>query len=415
VPTCPSLGGREHVPMRSRLLLGLSGLSGLCGLLTVPLPAQAVWTVHAGGGAMFTAIQPAIAAAAPGDRIEVQGTGPYGSFVVDRGVEVESVLGALCGTIEVVGIPAGQRARVSGFVVDFQNQGHVSVRTCAGKVILAGLATSGSGSASSGARPGLEVLDAVAVLASHCNWNGHSDAISGAPGAMITNSQVAFVSGSAHGGYLLTPSLSAGDEGREGVVLVNSHVVADGVTWRGAQGGSGMVTGGDGGDAVFVQSGVAIVNGFSQLRGGFGGSGGTPGTQGHAARGNVRYGSETFLIGPTTGATSLPQRPVTQASGAVFVGTTATWSLAGVANQLVVLALDLDWTYAPVPAFDGALLLTANALLAAPIVLDAQGTGSFALAIPSQPALQHLDLFAQGLAFVGPALVLTGGTVTHTL
>ncbi|HEX6812067.1 MAG TPA: hypothetical protein VF384_10630 [Planctomycetota bacterium] len=382
---------------------------------TVPSTAQTTWTVNSAGGAQFTAIQPAITAAAPGDRIEVQGAGPYGAFVVDRGVEVEALVGALCGTIEVVGVPAGQAVRVSGLVVHHQVQGRVSVRNCGGNVLLAGIASSGTASVPGGAQPGLEVLDSPSVLVDHGDFHGQTDPISGAPGALITNSQVAFVSGSLYGGALASASPAAGDTGRAGASIVNSHVTMTGATVRGGQGTSGTSVGGNGGDAIHVLSGVAIVSGFSQLRGGFGGIGPTAGQQGFAARGNVRLTSETFLIGSTTGTTTLPQRPVIHTNGGVMIGSTLTWDVAGSPGQLLVLALDLDWRYTPLPPFDGALILTANAVLAAAMVLDAQGNGSHSLPIPNVPALRHLDLFAQGLAFVGPALVLTGGTATHTL
>jgi hypothetical protein len=382
---------------------------------SVPALAQVTWTVNSAGGAQFTAIQPAIAAAAPGDRIEVQGAGPYGGFVVDRGVEVESLIGALSGSIEVVGVPAGQATRVSGFVVDHQSQGRVSVRMCAGKVILANVAMSGTATVPGGAQPGLEVLDSLSVLVDHGNFSGQSDTATGAPGASITNSQVAFVAGSAVGGLLLSSNPAFGSTGRAGVVVTNSHTTMTGVTWRGGAGASGTTNGGNGGDALYVISGVAIVSGYSQLRGGFGGIGPTPGQQGFAARGNVRYTGETFLIGATTGATVLPQRPVIQVPGGVLLGTTLTWYLAGPAGQLVVFALDLDWQYTPLPMFDGGLVLTGNAVLVAALVLDAQGSASHALAIPNDPALRHLNVFAQGLAFVGPDLVLTGGSATHIL
>ncbi|HEU4419079.1 MAG TPA: hypothetical protein VFT55_09085 [Planctomycetota bacterium] len=382
---------------------------------SVSAVAQVTWTVNSAGGAQFTAIQPAITAAAPGDRIEVQGAGPYAGFVVDRGVDVESLIGALCGSIEVVGLPAGQAARVSGFVVDHQIQGRVSVRTCAGKVNLANVAMSGTATVLATAQPGLEVLDSQSVLVDHGNFSGQSSAASGAPGAAITNSQVAFVAGSALGGLLVSGSPAFGSAGRAGIQVTNSHTTMTGVTLRGGAGTSGTVNGGNGGDALHVISGVAIVSGFSQLRGGFGGIGPTPGQQGFAARGNVRYTSETFLIGATTGATVVPQRPVIQVPGGVLLGTTLTWSLAGPAGQLVVLALDLDWQYTPLPVFDGGLVLTGNAVLVSALVLDAQGSASHALAIPNTQALRHLNVFAQGLAFVGPALVLTGATATHIL
>lgn len=381
--------------------------------LALPLVAQTTWTVNSAGGAMFTAIQPAIAAAAPGDRIEVQGAGPYGAFLVDRGVEIECTVGAICGAIEVVGVPLGQRVRVSGFVVDLQTHGRVSVRTCAGSVGLANVAYTGTGTFATGALPGLEVLDSPTVLVDHCDFRGHTDAVAGAPGVAITNSQVAFVGGSLVGGVLASGSTTNGDDGRAGVVVVGSHVVATGVTWRGGPSSSGTTTGGDGGDAVHVVSGVAIVNGYSQLRCGFGSGGGIPGQHGLAARGNVRLTTETLLIGSTSGATTIAQRPVIQAPGGAFVGTTATWYLAGPAGQLVAFALDLDWLYAPLPAFDGALVLTPNFVLVSALVLDAQGTASHALTIPNNPALRHLTVYAQGLAFFGGNVVLTGGTATH--
>lgn len=108
----------------------------LCTAIAAPLAAQSTWTVNSAGGAQFTAIQPAIAAAGPGDRIEVLGAGPYDGFVVDRGVEVESATGAICGTIQVLGVPAGQRARVAGFVLDRADGATGIVDACAGQVIL---------------------------------------------------------------------------------------------------------------------------------------------------------------------------------------------------------------------------------------------------------------------------------------
>jgi hypothetical protein len=312
-------------------------------------------------------------------------------------------------------VPAGQAVRVSGCVVNHQVQGRVAVRSCAGNVLLAGLASSGTASVPSAAQPGLEVLDSPSVLVDHGDFHGQTDPVSGAPGAAITNSQVAFVAGSLYGGAQASTTPAVGDTGRPGATIVNSHVTMTGATVRGGWGTSGTSVGGNGGDAIHVLSGVAIVSGFSQLRGGFGGGGPTPGQQGFAARGNVRLTTETFLIGATTGTTTLPPRPVIQTSGGVLLGNTLTWHVAGSPGQIVVLALDLDWRYAPLPLFDGALILTANAVLAAPIVLDAQGNGSHSILIPNVPALRHLNVFAQGLAFVGPALVLTGGTATHTL
>jgi hypothetical protein len=53
-------------------------------------------------------------------------------------------------------------------------------------------------------------------------------------------------------------------------------------------------------------------------------------------------------------------------------------------------------------------------VLVGPVVLDAQGDGVHATVIPSTPAASHRDVFAQGAAFAGGALLLSVFTVTHT-
>ena len=380
--------------------------------------AQTVFTVNSAGGAQFTAIQPAITAASPGDRIEVQGAGPYGAFVVDRGVEVESLTGAISGTIEVVGVPAGQRARVSGFVVDQGSNRYVSVRNCAGTVLLANVAYTGSSVTNIGPRPGLEVLGASAVMVAHCDFRGHESVAGGTAGVRVDGSQVVFVAGSALGGFDFGGT-SHGGSGNAGMEVVSGHVVLRGTTLRGgpAEPGAGVfMIGGDGGDAVDVIGGTALVLGQCQLRGAAGGSGvWANGQHGQAARGNVRFTADTFVLGPTVSTTQIADRPVVTSPGGVLVGTTLQLTVHGAPNQPVWLGLDLDFGYLPLPALDGALVLSANAVLGPAVVRDAQGAGSHPLPIPNVAALRHLDVFAQGVALVGGALVLSAPTASHTL
>src|SRR5262245_55337300 len=87
--------------------------------LATPLLAQRTWIVDAAGGAgvHFTDIPPAVAAASPGDRIEVRGAGRYSGFVLLRGVDVEAVARAVVPWISVQGLPSGERAWISGFDV----------------------------------------------------------------------------------------------------------------------------------------------------------------------------------------------------------------------------------------------------------------------------------------------------------
>lgn len=383
-------------------------------LLSVPCAAQATWTVHSAGGAQFTAIQPAIAAAAAGDRIEVQGAGPYAGFVVDRGVEVESLGGAVCGTIEVLGVPAGQRARVAGFVVDQGSSSRVRVAACAGAVVLASLAHTGA-SAGNGAMPGLEVLDAPQVLVDRCSLRGQWNA-AGAPGARLVNAQAMFVEGSLLGGVSVSSFPSSGNSGRSGLEVDNSHVTLRGTTVRGGAATGASIAGGSGGDALHVVSGTALVLGQCQLRGEPGGGGGiVSGSHGAAARGNVRYTPDTLLVGPTVNATAILTRPVVASPANVMVGTTLSWSLSGLPNQPVWLGLDLAFAYLPLPQFDSALVLTPGAALLPVQFFDATGGSTASLAIPNSAALRHLDLVAQAASFIFGGLILTAPTVTHTL
>lgn len=244
------------------------------------------------------------------------------------------------------------------------------------------------------------------VLIAHCDWRGN-DVPSGV-GAAIDGSQVVFVGGSMLGGSWNTTPLGPDFRGMDGLLLANSHVTLRGVTVRG---GAGSGPNHLGGDAIDVASGQALVLGHNQLRGGAGGGG----LQGAAARGDVRFTADTLLIGPTFSATQMFNRPVVVAPGGVPIGTTLQWSVSGDPSQLVWLGLDLDFGYLPLPQLDSALVLTTSAALQPGMYLDATGAGTLSLAIPNVPALRHLDVFAQGAALVGGALVLTAPAVTHTL
>jgi hypothetical protein len=378
-------------------------------VLAVPCVAQATWTVNSAGGAQFTAIQPAIAAAAAGDRIAVLGAGPYGSFVVDRGVEVESVVGAICGSIEVLALPAGQRARVSGFVVDHTAGGRVRVVGCAGAVILANVAYTGAAPAGPVAGwPDLFVSGSATVFIDHCDFRGPQ--ASGGYAALIESSQAVFTGCSLLGGsYNASPAQPT--IGYAGLRLVGSHATLRGTVARGGTGAPAATGPGGGGDGVHVVSGEALVLGQCQLRGGYGGGS----FDGAAARGNVRFMGDTMLVGATIGATLISPRPIVVAPGGVLIGTTLQWQLLGAPGQHVWLGLDLAFGYLPLPQFDSALVVTANAIVQPAVLLDAQGNGTWSLAIPNVAALRHLDVFAQGVAFVNNALVLTAPSVTHTL
>lgn len=386
------------------------------GFFALPLSAQTTWTVNASGGAQFAAIAPAIAAAAPGDRIEVQGPGPYAAFVLGKGLDVEAVAGAVCATIEVVGVPAGQSARVAGFGIDQQNNGFVSVRNCNGPVLLVALGLAGTSWQVSVGNPGLQVLGSTNVFVDGCQFQGHAGSVGGV-GVEIDGSRAVLVNCSIHGGVNVAGSGSVGNSGVSGVSVVNQgHAMLRAVLSQGGPSSSASVVGGNGGDGVQAGSGVALVLGGCDLRGMPGGWGPfIQGQPGEAARGNVRFTGDTLLTGATSTATPIPSRPVLSTPPTTAIGSNYVLTVTGAANQFVFLGFDLAHDYVPLPQFDGALVLTPSTALFTVIGLDAAGNGSFGLGIPNTPAALRRDLYAQGIADVGGALVLTAPAHTRTL
>lgn len=381
-------------------------------LLAGSLAAQTVWTVNSAGGAQFTAIQPAITAAAPGDRIEVFG-GAYGSFVVDKGVDIEAMTGALCTWFEVATVPNGQAARVAGFTIDKFQGGFVRVRDCPGAVLLADLGQAGF--VWGGLYPGLAIVNSPNVFVRGGVFTGHGTYGGAFPGIRIDQSRAVLVGTTAVGGRELQTSGGMGMSGWPGLYVVNSHVTLVGVDASGGAATSGGIWGGTGGHGIQVASGMALVLGATTLRGAPGGSASpVPGSAGLAALGNVHFTPDTVLVGSTSAATPIASRPIVTAPPAVPIGSMLAVSVRGGANQPVWLGLDFQHDYAVLPALAGALNLTSTAVLVPSLLLDPSGAGSLLVPIPNQPALRNRSVFAQGAAFAGGTLVLTAPTVTRT-
>lgn len=114
------------------------------------LPAQTTWIVNAAGGpgVHFTALAPAVAAAAPGDTILVH-AGPFleggEPFVTNKGLTIVGVGGQVpiwttaTQPIEVNGLPAGQTFRMAGFHRVSNGEIGVRLTNCVGAVHLENL------------------------------------------------------------------------------------------------------------------------------------------------------------------------------------------------------------------------------------------------------------------------------------
>ncbi len=388
-------------------------------LLSAALTAQTTWVVDAGGGGHFLDVPPAIAAAQPGDRIVVQGAHTYSAFVVDRGVDVEAVAAAVVPTVEVVGVPAGERARVAGFRV--QREGgvsSVSVRACAGAVLLVDLDEFGPAFQTTVGRPGLEIRDCGGVYVRGGTFLGQAGTSSGGAGALLDAARAVLVGGRFVGGVDVSTFPSSGNRGETGVRLQNgSHAVLAGVEVVGGSASQGNIVGGDGGDAVGAFTGSLAIVLAGELVGTPGGWGSWLfGDDGYAARGHVRFASGCALTGRVdNAATPIRVRPGLAAPAAIAAGGTMQVQVDGAPGQLVGLAADLAFGYEPAPAFDGAFVLTPTAALVAVLQLDGLGLGSWSLAVPGTVAARHRDVFLQAVA-VGPVgLVLTAPTQTRTL
>jgi hypothetical protein len=379
-------------------------------LLAVSLPcvAQTTWFVAPGG---FPTVQAAIAAASPGDRIEVSGFPSVPGFLVDKGVDVMAASPVLVPTIQVVGVPAGQRARVSGFRLDHQVHGHVSVRNCSGAVLLAELGSGNpSGTTPPIADPALEIVGSAAVFVSRCVLRGNIGTLAGSPAVRIDAANVVLTDGIAIGGSTRSSTAGVGDSGCTGFEVLGGDVTIGEYHIEGGPASAGTTASGTGGTGLHVVAGQVLVA-ASQIAFGLGSS---PPVL--AATGSFRRTSDTaLLMGGGPAVVTVPARPSLQALASVGIGAQLTIACGSMftPNEPMFLGFDFAHGHLPFPAFDGVLTLTPSTVLLTVIALDASGYGSLVVTIPLTPAAQHQDLFVQGLCNAGGVPVLTVPSVTR--
>lgn len=402
---CSGTHRRSFVPiLRRARTMQTFRLSTPFLILTAAAPclAQTTWYVSSAPGSLT--MQAAISAASPGDRIEVINLWSMPSFLLDKGLDITTVYQTTAQTIEVVGVPAGQRARIGGFRSE-----NVSVRNCAGTVLIEDVWASSTATTPL-PPPALDILGSAAVFVSRCNFTGHHGTLAGSPAIRIDGSQVFLNNGAyAIGGRTISQTAGVGDSGCTGVEVVSGDVMIGNYHIEGGDGYGGTIVGGAGGTALHVLSGQVLVS-ASELWAGSGGQGPTNGTNGFAALGNLRRTADTALLfGPSPGVVTVPARPHLSLYP-------TSWQLMIVVGDpsfnpspFLFLGLDIAHGHVPVPAFDGDLALTTNAVLTVvPILGSPYGYGSLTLQLPPAPGgYYNLNVFAQGLADVGGALVLT--------
>lgn len=248
------------------------------------LHAQQTWTVAAAGGAQFTEIAAAVAAAGDGDLIVVE-PGAYGPVVIDgKGLTVVGRAGmngifvsnpgfppfASPPAITIQNLTAQQHVHLSDMVV-FNSTvptADLLVRDCAGTVWLERLFCDSYGA------PALVVERCadVVLAASFAQTNLMAATPGGTPvpgpGARFVDSRVHGYDSQFHGSHGVLqstgfPAPTAAADGGPGIEVVGSVVTLQGCSARGNTGSvlqvGGCLFGGNGGDGVVLASSTLAV------------------------------------------------------------------------------------------------------------------------------------------------------------
>jgi hypothetical protein len=388
-------------------------------MLAAPLSAQRTWVVDLAGGpgTHFTDIPPAVAAASAGDRIEVRGAGPYSGFTLRRGIDVEAVSRALVMFISVQGVPAGERAWVSGFDVGSSSSGVanlVEAVSCGGAVVFRGLRFRGG--FPFGVPPtnaGALVSQSGAVLFSDCqfvpNWFA-SNVV--ATLRVMTVSRVMLQRCVVVGADAL---ITSSDGGNAVVSDLGNDIIVDQSGVIGGIGGDAPYArpacAGNGGHGLYAGSGLLLRG--SLVSGGRGGFGNTycpgMGATGSAVLGSgYRATSSCRIQAPSAPVARIPELPVLTAPVEMTQGVPgAVVAAGGPANGLLLILLDPDHGHSPVAGLEQRLLLTPRLLIGPVLALDQAGGCIWPLTLPPDPAWRNRFLFLQALALGGATPQLT--------
>lgn len=408
--------------------LGFVALSAL--LLAAPARAG-TWIVDDSGGADFTDLPAAIAAAAPGDVLIVR-DGHYSSFVLEKGLTIVADTGAAPtllvspgeGTAWIRDVPSGQSVVISGLALEaFRVQGcdgSVHVDDC---LVDEGHLT-----------PAVSVVTSQLVVLSRLDVHAGGGTIEGfvpwiwnaQRGLDVRNSTVVATQCSIEGGIGGTKYKQDGKPGEPAVRAESSTVVLQSCTLLGGGGGDGwhdpsfepwISDGGDGAPAVHALSG-SIVRLFGAGEEVLGGDGGDPdiGTPGDWAP-NVQLDDSDLLWsgvsfplgwlvtepigGNGTHSEVVPAVPVLAASGDAQLGGSVTLELVGEPGAPFLLLASLAPAHVPVGAKPMPLVLGGSLLPLFSAALDGSGGFVIPLGVPALSTLQGLPVHLQ--PFVKPA------------
>jgi hypothetical protein len=376
----------------------------VAGALASHAVAQRTWVVDRimGPGVDYTDIPPAIAAAAPWDRIEVRGSTPlaptYSPFLVDKPLDIEATQGASVFWFRVENLTTGQVVRVAGVHCEPRPSWGlpdeaVIVRNCTGTVLLANLNV---WTRTADFLPGFIVRDAAAVAIQGCTVSGRSAGLTtGGPAVVAERSGVSIVAsvltGGDGGG---SASSAAGYDGGTGLDVLGGSVFAASSTIEGGDGAYGWAHSGDGGDAVVVGAALpsrVTIAGCTLSRG-------AGVVNGDAVNGIARITQDCVLTGAlVSGAVSVPPITMLTATPSLAVGTPAVVTITGTTGTLCIVGFDLRHGHQALPGIAEPLLLSPS-LAVGTIVTLAGAQFVWTLPIPNSPLLAQRDLFFQAAA-----------------
>jgi hypothetical protein len=346
------------------------GIAVLLALLAPALRAN-TYTVDASGGAQFTDIQSAIAAAQPGDVLLVAG-GTYPGFTLDKGIAIIGYNTVnVTGTAQVVNVQAPDRAALLRM-----RPMDVSVSGCSGAVLLEELLFLHS----------LSVTQSNDVRAARVTVYAYVGPHTGADAITIDHARLEFVDSAAdadQGVAAGSPGFpTAGGTGGSGLFAgpsVRVHGVRSHVSGGlGGDAGASPLLGGNGGAGMTLTgpSEILLFGVQSNVRGGFPGTASYPpftcshdGTGGCAivGVGTVRHSDGTILGGPAhcsatgqlepafCGPTDVPLVPIgphMYLSGSPAPGNAFTLVVYGEPGAAVVLHIGRNPILAPTPGVD---------------------------------------------------------------
>ena len=250
----------------------LRSVLGLAVLATAAAAAGQVHVVDDDGGADFTTLEAAVAAAADGDLVLVK-SGSYDGFTIDgKELVVTADQGELVGiegTVTVQNLAADQCVELRGLVVFgtlafFGVEEALTLQDNAGRVWVEDCTAQSAGLMVSGKVPTVSVTACASVAFARCTllgWNG-SGAEDGGDALCATDSQVwiydSTLTGGQSGSIQIIPGIAA-KTGGSGLRLTDGFAFASGTDFAGGPGGPGSSLfgqcsdGGNGGDGATLE------------------------------------------------------------------------------------------------------------------------------------------------------------------